>query len=733
MNRILPFCLIFMWLAISRPDPAAQRVFYRFPANGTGRRDAGSPAARAFFIENDGQFDPRVRFAFRSAEYTLWIAPDALWLSLPDRDAGMQANLRIVFAGANKDPVVEGLDRQDLNLSYLAGARPEAWQESVPVWSGVRYRNLYPGVDLVLHVLTGEAGVTSKWQAAEVGWYLESPAVSLQVPVLIQGAEVVSCINGEMRISTPLGSATLTVPDSSPAVMIAREPARGNRNAGPARGLHTSGLGSGLVYGTLLGGSAADRALAVQVDSSGRIYLAGQTESVDFPAAIGLHPVSHDVDGFMTRFDTAGANLEYMVLFNGDQEDSIQDIALDASGNAFGAGSTDSTDFPTTPGAYDSVPNGSMDAVAVKIDADGSLEYATFLGGTDAEQAQAIAVDASGSAYLVGGTWSVEFPTTTDAFDTGHNGSRDAFLAQFSADGSTLAYSTLIGGAGQDQAQAIAYQDGAVYLTGWTTSSNFPTTAGALDILFGGIFDAFVFKLVPGSPEPAYSTFLGDNGEDRGWSVDVDDLGQAHIGGSTTSDSFPTSPGAFDTSYAGGTCDFLPCPDGFLAQLDSSGSALIFGTYLGGESWDVVSDLVVDGTELHAVGDTHSTDFPTSVNAYDDSLDGESDAFVATLAGGGGTLSYGSYLGGMLDEQGSAIWIGGNGLTYLAGAALSADFPVTVGAYDTTPNGDFDAFAVALDSAPAPSPTSSPSPTPTATSTPTPQAGAAFLPVVIKP
>ena len=314
-------------------------------------------------------------------------------------------------------------------------------------------------------------------------------------------------------------------------------------------------------------------------------------------------------------------------------------------------------------------------------------------------------MDGSGNPYLLGGTWSADFPTSIDAIDDEHNGDRDVFVAQFNSSGTSLLYSTFVGGSAQEQGEGLAYHDGDLFATGWTFSSDFPTKAGSYDTSYGLAVDAFAFKLSPGSSTFEYSTFIGDVGEDRGWTITVDASGQAHIGGSTTSALFPTSAGAHDTSYAGGLCDFLACPDGFVLRLNASGSALGFSTYLGGDSWDVVNGLSLGAAgTVYAAGDTQSSDFPVSADAFAPILSGDSDAFAAMLNSTGSELNYGTYVGGSLDEQGNGINVNGCGLIYLTGGSISTDFPTHSGAYDDSLNGDFDSFAAGLNPAGDPVP-----------------------------
>jgi hypothetical protein len=646
MNRPI---LLALWIGLA--------LFLSGPAR------ASRPGGTVVFIENRGQFAPEVLYMARDVSGAWWITADGLWLSQPDGQNSL--NIELKYEGQHDAAVWQGQGRLPMRVSYYRGQAPSGWAENVPVWSELRLSNLHPGLDLVLSS-----------EGNHVTWHLEGAApwssADFRFTIDAGGAKAPD-VQGPGRM--PLSLLRVSNSVSEPAAQQT----------------------AALVFGTYMGGSAADYGASIVEDSSGRILISGHGESLDFPGQTGRRAAKHNIEGFVARFDPGGTQLDYLVLFIGDIEDFIKDIAVDSAGNVYGAGSSDSTDFPATVGAYDTTPNGGFDAVAVKIDADGTLEWATYLGHDDTDEAQAIILDGNANPYLLGGTWSADFPTSLDALDDEHNGARDVFLAQLNSAGASLSYSTFVGGSGQEQGEGLDYFAGALYATGWTNSSDFPTKSGSYDTSFGGSFDAFIFKLTPGSSTMDFSTFAGEAGEDRGWSLVVDGSGQAHVGGSTTSDPFPTTGGAIDSTYAGGLCDFLACPDGFLLRLNAAGSALGFSTYLGGGSWDVVNDVALGAAgTLYAIGFTQSADFPVSLDAYDSSLSGDSDAFVAMINSSATVLNFGSYLGGSLDEEGNGVAVNVCGLIYVTGGTISLDFPTIPGAYDLSLNGDFDSFTAAL-------------------------------------
>jgi hypothetical protein len=232
---------------------------------------------------------------------------------------------------------------------------------------------------------------------------------------------------------------------------------------------------------------------------------------------------------------------------------------VDGAGNAYVTGFTFSADFPTTPGAFDTTFNpGTFDAFVTKLNPAGSaLVYSTYLGGASTDQGFGIAVDAAGNAYVTGWTVSADFPTTPGAFDTTAAGA-DAFVTKLNPAGSALVYSTYLGGASTDQGFGIAV-DGAgnAYVTGLTVSADFPTTPGAFDTTFNGGGDAFMTKLNPAGSALVYSTYLGGASNDQGSGIAVDGAGNAYVTGSTFSADFPTTPGAFDTTFNGSIDAFV--------------------------------------------------------------------------------------------------------------------------------------------------------------------------------
>ena len=350
--------------------------------------------------------------------------------------------------------------------------------------------------------------------------------------------------------------------------------------------------GSALVYGTYLGGIGDEHVSSIAVDSFGSVYVAGGTESNDFPVTSGVFDSSFEgpTARFVTKIDPSGSSLEYSTFLDSGiiypSISVIPRVAVDTDGSAYVAGLTIiNADFPTTSGAFDEeCLAGGVDGFVSKLSPAGTgLEYSTCFGGSRNDYPFDISVDKFGHAYIVGYTESTNFPTTSDAFDTSFNEprNRDGFVTKLGSNGTALEFSTFIGGEDDDYPTGIAVDAaGDAYIVGFTESREFPTTPDAFDTSFneaplpyGTYPDGFVTKLRSDGSALEYSTFLGGPFMDRVSDVAVDAAGNVYVTGSTHGDGFPLTPDAFDT-----VADVI---DGFLAKLNPSGSAVVYSTFLG--------------------------------------------------------------------------------------------------------------------------------------------------------
>lgn len=399
--------------------------------------------------------------------------------------------------------------------------------------------------------------------------------------------------------------------------------------------------GSALVYSTHLGGSGGDEGRGIAVDAHGNAYVAGRTSSPDFPTTVGVFNILGGGSGFVARLDLTGSSLVYSTYLPAGGDG----IAVDTSGNAYVTGQTTSPGFPTTPGAFQPIFGGSVDAFVLKLDATGSVPlYSTFIGGNDIDFGLGIAVDIDGYAHVTGLANSVDFPTTADAVQPIKNGANDAFVTKLNPTGTGVVYSTYLGGNGGDTGTAIALcADRNAYVTGGTASSDFPTTQGAYQAAFpGGFGFAFVTKLSANGSGLVYSTYLGGSDDlgggvnNSGTGIAVDASGNAFVTGYTFAADFPTTPDAVQPVLGGAW-------DAFVSKLNPAGSSLLYSTFLGGTNGDAATGIAVDlGGSAYVSGASSSIDFPTTPGAFQTTYHGgghpqssDGDAFIAKFEGDG--------------------------------------------------------------------------------------------------
>jgi hypothetical protein len=394
--------------------------------------------------------------------------------------------------------------------------------------------------------------------------------------------------------------------------------------------------GSALVYSTYLGGSSDDYGQSIAADSSGSVYLTGATGSPDFPTVKPIQPTNHGAhDAFVTKISPDGTALVYSTYLGGSGDDYGWGIAVDSAGNAHVTGDTPSRDFPVLKALQPTFHEGAnFNSFVSEINAEGSaLIYSTYWGGSGGEGGSRVAVDRARNTYIGGYTFSPDFPTV-NAIQPTYAGNVDAYLTKLSADGQKVIYSTFLGGSGFEYGWDVAVDSaGNAYVTGFTQSTDFPT-AHALQATNHGGSDAFVAKINASGTAFVFSTYLGGGGNDLGTSVAADSNGNAYVGGYTKSKDFPTAHPIQPTNHGGF--------DAFVAKISGDGSALLYSTYLGGTANESIFDagyrdlgIAVDSAgNAYVAGTTKSVDFPTTPLAFQQSLKGGADVFVAKIAPG---------------------------------------------------------------------------------------------------
>jgi len=693
------------------------------------------------FVPNAGQTDPAVRFQAQGMGGTLFFTSGEVVLSLPapaqartlqagvpdprtfdqdhyrDAPAGPPTVVRLCFEGANPEPEVTGAERLPGIVSYFIGNDPAKWRTNLPTYAGIVYQQLYPGIDLRYDgtegVLKGTYTVAPGADPTRIRWHYDGTTavpvdevtgdllIELPSPNVVRGAGG----EGQGHTLTEQAPAAWQLINGQRVPVTARYTISRDESIGFALGDYDSArplvIDPTLNYSTFVGGSSDDEGWALALDGYGNAVVTGQISSSSFPTTTGAYDTTHngERDVFVLKLAADGGSLLYSTFVGGSSDDRGRALALDSAGNAVVTGYTLSYDFPTTAGAYDNSYDGnnSDDVFVLKLAADGgALLYSTFVGGSGNDPGLGLALDGAGNAVVTGFTNSSDFPTTAGAYDTTHNGGEwDGFVFKLAADGGSLLYSTFLGGNRDDYGIALVLDgEGNVVAAAQTLSSNFPTTAGAYDTSPNGDWDVFVLKLAADGGSLLYSTLVGGSGRDDAHAVALDSDGNAVVTGVTWSSNFPTTAGAYDTSYNGGPKDV------FVLKLAASGASLLYSTFVGGSSDDHChyNTLPLDGAgNAVVVGWTGSSDFPTTAGAYDTSHNGNKDVFISKLAADGGSLLYSTFVGGSNDDESWALAMDGAGNAVVTGATKSSDFPTTAGAYDTTHNGGRDVFVLRFD------------------------------------
>ncbi len=769
-------------------------------------RLAGLPIG---FEENVGQFAPTVKFLARGCGYMLWMTADGAVLELRSQrskgGAPGNSHRKSVFKGrpitathaklgshhlpdttyivniklikSNPAARVVGENELASKANYFIGSNPSRWRTNVPMYGAVRYKNVYPGVDLVyygnggslefdfivrqganpnlIRLAISTTHIVNKYGEAIVqngGLSVPNPQPKIRVAA-----------NGDLVIGTGAGPARFRKPVVYQA-NLARWPVAKGQMSGFRRQMlagrfvlssvtrHKSqttqctvsfALGAYnhskpviidpvLAYSTYLGGSAFDDATGVAVDSSGDVYVTGYTTSPDFPvvsaadSSYGGGACNTDLsaapcfDAFVTKLNPQGTGLIYSTYLGGSGDDRASHLAIDSSGDAYVVGYTNSLDFPTSHALQSALGGGTCgttanpfpcyDAFITELSPSGSnLIYSTYLGGQGDDYGMGIAVDSSGSAYVTGFTSGSNFPVTSGAYQASFGGGPyDAFVAKLSPGGSSLVYSTFLGGSGEDRASAIAVDSsGDAYVTGQTNSTNFPTANPFQGAYAGGAcgcFDAFIAKLNPTGSALVYSTYLGGTGGDYGNAIALDASDEAFVAGWTTSTDFPVTAGAYQKTYGGSD-------DAFVPKRCATGNSLVYSTYLGGIDPEAATGIAVDGSgNAYVTGNAYGVGFP-AVNPIQSANAGFYDAFIAAFDPSGSGLLYATWLGGSGDDFGNDIAVDSGGDAYVAGDTFSTDFPTTPGAYQTAyAGGAYDGFVAKISPANAPGVAATPDP-----------------------
>jgi hypothetical protein len=646
------------------------------------------------FEANAGQTSSEVKFLSRGSGYTLFLTRHAEAVLVLQKSAIQEgktervvaestppAVLRMKLAGPALNPEVAGLGELAGRVNYFVGKDPREWHTDVPTYARVNYSSVYPGIDLAYY---------GNRQQLEYDFIVAPHADPQKIAVSFEGAEAFSV--------DPNGDLVLTV----------------NKN------------------------ELRFRKPEVYQEIDGRRREIASTYTLKGKRSVGFEIAAYDPNRPLIIDPT----LVYSTYLGGSMGASGQAIAVDQSGNAFIAGSVVGTDFPTTPGAFQTTGTppcinsgiGScppqlspQEAFVTEINPQGSaLVFSTYLGGSYSNTGTGIALDTAGNAYVTGYTDSIDFPVTPGAWQPVFQGSTsggcmscatyNSFVTKLNPSGNGLIYSTFLGGFGDTQAHGVAVDSAANAYVAGIAGRGFPTTSGAFQPGFKGAccndkgpYNAFVAKLNSSGSGLVYATYVGgstSSGDDA-YGIALDAAGEAYIAGFASSKDFPTTAGAFQSTAP------LSSGSAFVTKLNADGSALVYSTYLGGPNpisgtYDAAQGIAVDsGGNAYVTGITDSRAFPTTLGAFQAITPVKStmyaaSAFLTKLNPTGSGLVYSTYLGGSAADYGLGVAVDSSGDAFVIGTTDSTNFPTTPDAMQPTPPDNYfccHAFVTAMNPA----------------------------------
>ncbi len=645
------------------------------------------------FEPNRGQSEPSTRFVSHSGGHSILLRDAETIFTFPDPSSVV----RMTLVGQNPHPSIEGQDLQAGVSNYLIGNDPSQWHSGVPQFARVKYGDVYPGIDLIYY---------GNDRQLEYDFLVAPNGNPSAVRIEFQGADTVSIgpegdlvlhtAAGEVRHQRPIAYQTRGGVRESVDARFVVEGKRASFALGKYDQSRPLVIDPKLIWSTYLGGPGDDQANDVAVDAAGNAYVTGAAEAVDQapPAGVLNPPAGKGFQIFISKVNAAGS-LVYCTYIGGSGTEEGHSIALDAAGNIYVTGFTTSTDFPLV-NAVQTKAGGSQDAYLIKVNNDGNaLLYSTYFGGSQLDRAYGIAVDPAGNAFIAGNTLSRDFPTKNPFQSASGGGLGDAFVAKFATNGA-LAYSSYLGGSGNDQAYDVARDDdGNVIVTGFTTSQNFPTVKAVYSKFRGGSDDAFISKINDSGTSLIFSTYFGGSGSDSGVRLTVDKDKNIYLTGQTSSIDFPLKNPA--QALFGGIADLTTTTfDAFLLKLNPDGQDASFSTYIGGEDTEGGVGVAVDKNGfIYLAGYTNSLQF-YAINAVGGFLRGLRDGFVMKLSPDTSAIIYSSYLGGFGVDGATGLAVDDAGNAYVVGFTSSGDFPADNQIQGQPAGGSQDGFLIKI-------------------------------------
>lgn len=688
------------------------------------------------FEVNQGQTSSDVRFLSRGPGYTAFLTAGGIVLSLrasapvagsasASESTAASATVRFTLVGAAKNPAVVGEDPQPGRVNYFFGNDPTKWHTNIPTYGRVRYKNVYPGIDLIYYENRGQL---------EYDFAVQPGSDPRKIQFAIQGARQIQ-LDQEDNVVLRLGSGEIHF--QSPIIY---QESAGRRTPVDGSYVMTDSthiafqvgdydisqplvIDPVLSYSTYLGGSGTTQATGIAVDQNGSVYLAGYTSSVNFPLATLGSLSANAYHAFVAKLDSAGANLIYADYIGGNSEDYGIALVLDSANEVYVTGSTTSSNFPAV-NAYQAQQPGPYAGFLTKVSADGSsLVYSTYLGGNTFDQPTSIAIDSLGEVHVAGYTMSQNFPVVnayqpTAVASQGGSFGVYGFLTKFSASGSSLIYSTYLAG-NLDVAQtcgsttcwpspynaisALAVDaNGSAYVAGTTNTNNFPVTSGVYLASNSTQQDAslgFVSKFGSAGGLDYSTYFYGSSGSGIGISaIAVDASGSAYIAGNAESDgTFPiTSTSICDPGAQGFACSYA-----FVTKFDAGAATLLYSTFLGPNNYASPQSLALDANDnAYVLSSTSSAAFQTN-DAIEPYMN-NADLLLVEIDPLASTQLFSTYLGGSGTDSPGGMTLDSATNVYLTGFTNSTDFPVGQGAFQNQLAGNIDAYVMKVGAGSAP-------------------------------
>ncbi len=654
------------------------------------------------WVKNEGQWDERALFSAPGYFGTTWVAKDGqlVHVAIKGKESWVISERWV----GGKVKAITPEEELPTKVSYFVGNDPSKHRTDLPTYRYVSLGEVWSGVEVKLKA-------TQK--TVEKLFYIKPGADPSKIVVEVDGAEGLRLSkDGEIIIQTGLGELKLSKPiawqekdGKKLPVEVSYKLIGKNRysfvvaKADPSLPIVIDPI----LQSTYLGGSNDDSAEAIAINpTTGEVYVAGATYSTDFPNTTGGARGSSggSGDAFVSRLNPDLTRILQSTYLGGSYEDRATALAINPkTGDVYVAGNTLSPDFPKATGWAQGNNNGGLDAFIARLNSSlTQLLQSTYLGGSGWDEALAIAVNpTTGDVYVAGNTLSTDFPKTAGGAQSIKSVGSDAFVSRLNSNLTRILQSTYLGGSGWDEALAIAIHPttGDVYVTGRTSSTNFPGTTGGAQASNNGGSDAFVAKLNPNLTKILQSTYLGGGDDDGALAIAIHPTtGDVYVAGRTLSFIFPGTAGGAQTRKSMGY-------DAFVSRLNSSLTQILQSTYLGGEDDDEALAIAINPTtgEIYVAGRTASTNFPSATGGAQAGNNGGFDAFVARLNPSLTHILQSTYLGGGDDDEALAIAIHPTtGDVYVAGKTLSPDFPKTAGGARENKSGGSDAFVTRFSS-----------------------------------